>query len=90
MVLIDEPKDRIGGLPADSKGDCEMRIFILMATVLALALAAYGRPAKQERGRPTALLVSPIHEAQVVRGDDGKDMSSTSCSSSTRSSNRSH
>src|SRR5205809_2279361 len=73
MVLTAGPKDRIGGLPADSKGDCEMRIFILMATVLALALAAYGRPVEQERGRPTALLVSPIHEAQVVRGDDGKD-----------------
>jgi hypothetical protein len=27
----------------------------------------------REHGRPTALLVSPIHEAQVVRGDDGKD-----------------
>jgi hypothetical protein len=40
---------------------------------LALALAACGRPAEQERGRPTAILVSPIHEAQVVRGDDGKD-----------------
>jgi hypothetical protein len=24
-------------------------------------------------GRPTAILVSPIHEAQVVRGDDGMD-----------------
>ena len=26
-----------------------------------------------ERDRPTAILVSPIHEAQVVRGDDGMD-----------------
>ena len=26
-----------------------------------------------ERDRPTAILVSPIHEAQVVRADDGKD-----------------
>src|SRR6516164_4027058 len=50
-----------------------MRIFILMATVMALALVAYGRPAEQESGRPTAILVSPIHEAQVVRGDDGMD-----------------
>ena len=50
-----------------------MRIFILMATVMSLALVAYGRPAEQESGRPTAILVSPIHEAQVVRGDDGKD-----------------
>jgi murein DD-endopeptidase MepM/ murein hydrolase activator NlpD len=40
---------------------------------LAFALAGYGRPVEQERGRPTAILVSPIHEAQVVRGDDGKD-----------------
>src|SRR5256884_2824971 len=46
---------------------------ILLATILALALAACGRPAEQERGRPTAILVSPIHDAQVVRGDDGKD-----------------
>jgi hypothetical protein len=50
-----------------------MRIFILIAIVLDLPLAAYGRPAEQERDRPTAILVSPIHEAQVVRGDDGKD-----------------
>ena len=50
-----------------------MRIFILMAAVMALALVADGRPAEQESGRPTAILVSPIHEAQVVRGDDGKD-----------------
>jgi murein DD-endopeptidase MepM/ murein hydrolase activator NlpD len=50
-----------------------MHIFILMAAVMALALVAYGRPAEQESGRPTAILVSPIHEAQVVRGDDGKD-----------------
>src|SRR5262249_15419963 len=32
-----------------------------------------GRPAEQEHSRPTAILVTPIHEAQVVRGDDGKD-----------------
>lgn len=50
-----------------------MRLFFPMATVLALALAACGRPAERERGRPTAILVSPIHDAQVVRGDDGKD-----------------
>ena len=29
--------------------------------------------AAEEYGRPTAILVSPIHEAQVVRGDDGMD-----------------
>jgi hypothetical protein len=73
MVLIDQPKDWAGRLLADSQRRREMRILIIMATVLALALAAYGRPAEQERGRPTAILVSPIHEAQVVRGDDGKD-----------------
>jgi hypothetical protein len=73
MVLIDEPKDRIGGLPADSQGVCEMRILVLMATVFALALPGYGRAAQQERGQPTAILVSPIHEAQVVPGDDGMD-----------------
>ena len=43
-----------------------------MGIVLALALPAFGRPVEQERGRPTAILVSPIHDAQVVRGDDGK------------------
>src|SRR5215472_11425903 len=50
-----------------------MRIFILMTLVFALALAAIGGPPEKEPGRPTAILVSPIHEAQVVRGDDGKD-----------------
>ena len=50
-----------------------MRILILIATVVALALPGHGRAAEQERGRPTAILVSPIHEAQVVRGDDGMD-----------------
>src|SRR5215470_4363985 len=50
-----------------------MKIFIVIATMLALAFAASGRAAEQDFGRPTAILVSPIHEAQVVRGDDGKD-----------------
>ena len=50
-----------------------MRIFILMATVCVLALAAYGRPPAKEPGRPTPILVSPIHDAQIVRGDDGMD-----------------
>jgi len=50
-----------------------MRIFILMATIFALALAACGRPPEKEPGRPTAILVSPIHDAQIVRGDDGMD-----------------
>ena len=50
-----------------------MNIFIVMATGLALAFAASGRAAEQDLGRPTAILVTPIHDAQVVRGDDGKD-----------------
>ena len=41
------------------------------------ALAAAFTPASgasaEEYGRPTAIVVSPIHEAQVVRGDDGMD-----------------
>jgi hypothetical protein len=40
---------------------------------LSLAPIAQAVDPPQERGRPTAILVSPIHEAQVVRGDDGKD-----------------
>jgi len=46
-----------------------MRICFMMAAVLALGSAAFAA----ERDRPTAILVSPIHEAQVVRGDDGMD-----------------
>ena len=46
-----------------------MRICFMVAAVLALASAA----SAEDYGRPTAILVSPIHEAQVVRGDDGMD-----------------
>jgi Peptidase family M23 len=46
-----------------------MRICFMVAVVLALASAAFA----EDYGRPTAILVSPIHEAQVVRGDDGMD-----------------
>ena len=46
-----------------------MRICFMMAAVLALGSAA----SATEGDRPTAILVSPIHEAQVVRGDDGMD-----------------
>jgi hypothetical protein len=46
-----------------------MRICFVVAAVLALASAA----SAEGYGRPTAILVSPIHEAQVVRGDDGMD-----------------
>jgi Peptidase family M23 len=46
----------------------KMRIhFAFIAFILA------SRPSAEEFGRPTALLVNPIHEAQVVRGDDGMD-----------------
>jgi hypothetical protein len=46
-----------------------MRICLRLAVVLALGSAA----SAAERDRPTAILVSPIHEAQIVRADDGKD-----------------
>src|SRR3954451_17142820 len=46
-----------------------MRICFMVAAVFALASAA----SAAEPGRPTAIFVSPIHEAQVVRGDDGMD-----------------
>jgi hypothetical protein len=41
----------------------------MVAAVFALASAA----SAEEPGRPTAILVSPIHEAQIVRADDGMD-----------------
>lgn len=44
-----------------------MRIGLALAAVLALASAASAQDA------PTALFVSPIHVAQIVRGDDGMD-----------------
>ena len=46
-----------------------MRICFASAAVFILASGALG----EDYGRPTAILVSPIHEAQVVRGDDGMD-----------------
>src|SRR5215471_8294582 len=50
-----------------------LTVVTFTATVFTLALAAGGRPAEKEPLRPTAIMVSPIHEAQVVRGDDGMD-----------------
>jgi hypothetical protein len=50
-----------------------MRIFIFIVAVFSLALAAFGWPPDKEAGQLTAILVSPIHDAQVVRGDDGMD-----------------
>ena len=46
-----------------------MRICLMTAAFFALASAA----SAAEPDRPTAILVSPIHEAQIVRADDGKD-----------------
>jgi Peptidase family M23 len=46
-----------------------MRICLALA---ALFLPASGASA-EDYGRPTAVVVAPIHEAQVVRGDDGMD-----------------
>ncbi len=46
-----------------------MRVCFAAAAVFLLASGA----SAEDYGRPTAILVSPIHEAQVVRGDDGMD-----------------
>jgi hypothetical protein len=46
-----------------------MRIGIVAASLLALMSAA----SAEGYGHPTAFVVSPIHEAQIVRGDDGMD-----------------
>src|SRR5262249_35652083 len=50
-----------------------LTVVIFVATVFTLAFAAGGRPAEKESLRPTAIMVSPIHEAQFVRGADGMD-----------------
>src|SRR5437762_10403140 len=46
-----------------------MRSCFMRATVSALASAA----SAEAPDRPTAILVSPLHEAQIVRADDGMD-----------------
>ena len=46
-----------------------MRIALMVTAMLALGSGALA----EDYGGPTAILVSPIHEAQLVRGDDGKD-----------------
>ena len=46
-----------------------MRIGFMVAAIFALGPGAFA----EDYGRPTAILVSPIHAAQIVRGDDGKD-----------------
>ena len=46
-----------------------MRVHFALAAFLTLASGALA----EDFGRPAAPLVSPIHDAQVVRGDDGMD-----------------
>ena len=46
-----------------------MRIGFALATMLTVAPAVSAK----DYGRPTPILVSPIHAAQIVRGDDGMD-----------------
>jgi hypothetical protein len=48
---------------------CKMRMCLAGAAVCILASSA----SAEDYGRPTAILVNPIHEAQLVRGDDGMD-----------------
>ncbi len=47
---------------------CKVRMCLAGATFILTSAAS-----AEDYGRPTAILVSPIHEAQVVRGDDGMD-----------------
>jgi hypothetical protein len=49
--------------------ESKMRIFATVAAVCALVSGASARGFDN----PTAFIVSPIHDAQVVRGDDGMD-----------------
>jgi len=53
---------------------------IAVVAAIALTLAACGGDddegadeAPESNGRPTALMINPIHDAQVVRGDDGME-----------------
>jgi Peptidase family M23 len=46
-----------------------VRICFAFAAVFMLASGA----SAEDYGRPSAIVVSPIHEAQIVRGDDGMD-----------------
>ena len=58
-----------GGNVDEIKGDHSNAHQFHGGAVFALASAA----SAEESKRPTAILVSPIHDAQVVRGDDGMD-----------------
>jgi hypothetical protein len=46
-----------------------MRIAVMLAAIFALESGA----SAEDYGHPAAFVVSPIHEAQIVRGDDGMD-----------------
>jgi hypothetical protein len=46
-----------------------MRIGMILFAILTLASAAFAK----DYGEPSAFTVSPLHTAQVVRGDDGMD-----------------
>src|SRR5436190_4235171 len=46
-----------------------MRFGLMVAAVFAFASG----PSAAQPERPSAIVVSPIHEAQIVRGDDGMD-----------------
>src|SRR6516165_763136 len=46
-----------------------MRVGFMVAAIFALGSGALA----EDYGRATAIIVSPIHEAQIVRGDDGND-----------------
>ena len=46
-----------------------MRIGTMAAAILILVSGA----SAEDYGHPTAFVVNPIHEAQIVRGDDGMD-----------------
>jgi peptidase M23-like protein len=52
-----------------------MRTSALVIAAMALALAAptVDASAEEAPGQVAAILVQPLHDAQVVRGDDGKD-----------------
>ena len=63
-----------------------MRMFICIATVLALAFAPAERSAEQEHGRLRSWLIQPT-KLRLFAATTARIMSNTSCSSSTRSSN---
>jgi murein DD-endopeptidase MepM/ murein hydrolase activator NlpD len=46
-----------------------MRVGIILFAILALASVAFAK----DYGAPSAFTVSPLHNAQIVRGDDGMD-----------------